>query len=141
MRPIFRPSARVSVELLPSRIGCGTVAGCTRSGLAPVFELRVLAETDLLGDPSGLDGCGFEFAAVGGGGGDAGFANASFLGAASNAGEFGTIAAAAASSLSRQGVSCAISGGGTLLETPFAVLLGTFANCMGSGFITGPLSA
>src|SRR5579863_1198648 len=142
MRPIFSPSARVRVELLPSRIGCGTDAGCTRSGFVVEVEPCAFAETGLVREPLELAGRGFEFVApvagrellvevTGDGGATAEvFARASFFGADTNADESGTIAAAAESSPSWAAEDAS---GGLSVRAAFAV-------CIGSDF-DGPLLA
>src|SRR5271165_839578 len=53
MRPIFNPSARVSVAC-PSRVGCGVAAGCVRSGLPVRGFLVAVVRKVLTGLGSGL---------------------------------------------------------------------------------------
>ena len=59
MRPIFRPSVRVKVAC-PSRVGCGTLAGRTKSGFSSAAE--GLYDFDLFALGSVLRGLGNELA-------------------------------------------------------------------------------
>src|SRR2546430_4306235 len=59
MRPIFRPSMRVKVAC-PSRVGCGTLAGRTKSGFSSAAE--GLYDFDLFALGSVLRGLGNELA-------------------------------------------------------------------------------